>query len=188
MPEIGENGLWTLAADIGCPDLETELAPVVLLMHCDAATFGRISKQEFKKGVGEVLQCHSAEEIKSKIPGFKKKLEDKAFFRDFFRYFLKYMSNNKTFLERDYAVACLGVLLPDPGTPVEERTSVHTWALSKKYLDFLKAKDEGFQFTVDDWMMTLEFAEKVEPDLSNWDELDDGCWPGIIDEFVEENR
>merc|ERR1712098_1044123 len=74
--------------------------------------------------------------------------------------------------------------------PVE--MAVQMWSIvlqPKKYpllanwLEFIQKTEECSAITADVWSLLLDFIIETKADLSDFDP--DGCWPVMIDEFVD---
>jgi len=57
------------------------------------------------------------------------------------------------------------------------------WPLYSKWTEFLKDKKSVSR---DAWRLFISFMEQFPKDLNSYDA--DGCWPSVIDEFVEHVR
>jgi len=54
------------------------------------------------------------------------------------------------------------------------------WELMPQWIEYLKDK-KGV--TRDTWRLLIAFTEQCPKDFSSYDK--DGCWPSLIDDFVE---
>ncbi|CAM9606997.1 unnamed protein product [Choristocarpus tenellus] len=57
---------------------------------------------------------------------------------------------------------------------------------TKTFVEFLHQRPATLRITFDQWCSFLEFCVTVGDDLAEYDE--DGAWPILLDEFVEDLR
>merc|ERR1712130_447316 len=143
----------------------------------NAQEMGEITKKEFTDFCSKEL-VPSASELKkvfTKKEATIMKPKSTAF-RDFYRWsFEFYKEEERKKIDKADAIELWGILL-------EGRTG--NWNL-QDFLDFVKNNDDVLSISRDLWEQLYEFLLEVKADLSNWSEDDSGCWPSVIDEYVE---
>jgi len=110
--------------------------------------------------------CHHE---KKKIKEWKDELKQPAKFKQFYFYVFDYLREDKKILPLDECLTVWGMLSMDKRWPL--------WGKWVKYLEGKKA------ISRDTWRLFANFMEQYPKDLNNYDA--DGCWPSMIDDFVE---
>jgi len=174
-PYVHAEGVVQLCEDVGV-DAGTDPLALVIAEHMGARVFARFEKAEWVKGF-RALEVDSLEGLREKVPRLRARLEDPDYFKRLFQYTFKFAASSRKNLAKDQAAAYIGLLLP-----------TGKWALSDDFCEFLTSEGgfAGQSVPEDTWRLTLDFAQRVEPDLSNYDDDESGgAWPVMHDEFVD---
>jgi len=153
------------------PEKEATLT-LGLAWKLEAKSIGSFSRKEFVDGFTR-MGVEDMKKLGTELQTLKTTLQSVSTFRDFYVWlfdFLKVEEERKV-LEIDVAVEMMQIVL------------VQHFQLLDKFVEFLvESKQKAISRDV--WLLTLEFARDVKPDLSNYDS-DSGAWPGLFDDFVE---
>ena len=79
-------------------------------------------------------------------------------------------------------------LMPEHRYPAahEAMVAAFRWAAAEAWLSYVAGVKGLKAVSKDTWMQLLEFSRKIKADFSDYDE--DGAWPTLIDDFVEQAR
>ncbi|KAL0483643.1 hypothetical protein AKO1_011484 [Acrasis kona] len=161
------DGLMALLTDIGVDPEQIE--PLILLWKLNCQEQYNISSTEWKEFAD--LGCDSPAKIKSKLPQWKRDLEDANEFKRFYMYVFDYARDKSArSIPVETAVPYFKLILNG------RYKHINDWC---EYLENVNKK----AVTKDTWQQFLEFVKNVKPDLSDYDP--DQAWPVVIDEFVE---
>jgi DCN1-like protein 1/2 len=147
-----------------------DIKALIFAWKLNARTPCEFSRTEFVDGlIG--LGVDSISKLKRKVPGLNDLIADPEAFRSFYVYSFDY---NKPAGQRsmpvEYARQLWALLLSD------------RFAHMDLWLDFLEGRTQAI--TRDTYVLFLDFATTIVPDMSNFDEIG-GAWPVLLDEFVE---
>ena len=122
------------------------------------------------QGIG----CDSLEKLKAFVVALEPYSLEKRAFRDFFKFvFLFSREGTHRTIEKDIVAA----LLPIAIGPRSDHTA--------PFLAFLETSATT-RVTLDQWCSFLEFSDKVGLEFEGYEE--DGAWPLLLDEYVEQAR
>lgn len=161
-----------------CDDLQVDpgdVAMLVLAFHFKAEKMCEFSKAEWTQGLG-ALGCDSVEKLAAKVPSLRASLADEATFRGVYAYAFAFgLERGAKALVADTALALWGLLLPG------------RWGAAEAWLGYCSGVRGMKAVSKDTWMQLLEFSRKFKGgDFSDYDE--DGAWPTLIDDFVEQAK
>lgn len=169
---VGPNGMAALLADLGLAEDDVVAFVVAWKLGCQRAS--RITRAEFRSGLA-ALQCDSLESLRALLPKLEGQL--KAHQRDVFAYaFQISRPPNSKILDLASARILLELFLPPQRYP-----------LTAPFVEWLTSEHQtGYRaLNYDQYINFFDFSHSgMADDLSNYD-ADEGCWPSIIDEFVE---
>lgn len=180
---ISMEGVEALCKEVGITDISEDVRALVLCFKLGACTIevtgkpkpGCIKHDEFikaMKSMNKSTLAHIAQLLPSLDPGFMEASEFKNFF-SFVHKFSREENTQKKFLDRDFAVALMPIVLNKNRAPHLD-----------KFLEFLQTLPETTTITADQWSSFLHFNESVTLDLQGYD-VENGAWPLILDEYVE---
>ena len=180
---ISMEGIETLCKEVGITDVAEDVRSLVLCYKLGACTVevagkpkpGCIKHEEFTKAMKSLNKSSVADLAKmlpSLDPGFMEASEFKNFF-SFVHKFSREENTQKKFLDRDFVVALLPIVLDKSRAPHLD-----------KFLEFLNTLPESATISADQWTSFLHFNEAVTLDLEGYD-AENGAWPLILDDYVE---
>uniref|UniRef100_A0A6B2LFK6 Defective in cullin neddylation protein n=1 Tax=Arcella intermedia TaxID=1963864 RepID=A0A6B2LFK6_9EUKA len=144
----------------------TDVVSFAVLWQFRAKSPNQLTKQEFVDGFKR-LQCSNLNDLKSKIRGIKKDLEDENIFKEFYIYMFDFTKGNKKTLDLPVALYLWETLL------------TNKFPHLKNWIAFIQEHHKK-AINKDTWILLLDFSK------INLNEYDaDGAWPSLIDEFVE---
>ncbi|CBZ54630.1 Zgc:154015 protein, related [Neospora caninum Liverpool] len=168
-------GLERLAEDLGV-GLD-DVFFLVFAFFCECAEQGRITKEEFTRGMDRSGVCTAAA-LREVVPQIRARLsEDKALARQVYSYAFTYsLDVGQKALPLDLCVAYWRLLLCESEFP-----------LMTEWYDFIEEehRKRASALSKDPWIMLFDFmhAQRSSVSLDDYDE--DGAWPLVIDEFVD---
>jgi len=127
-----------------------------------------MTREEFVGGWA-LHGCHTIDSMKKKLKEWKEEIKQPNKFRQFYYYVFDYLREDKKSLSIEECVTLWQIL------GVDKR-----WPLWPKWLQYLESKKA---ISRDVWRLFINFMEQYPKDLTNYDA--DGCWPSVIDEFVD---
>lgn len=180
---ISMEGIEGLCKEVGITDVAEDVRALVLCYKLGACTIeqagkpkpGCIKKEEFMQAMskmGKTSVSQIAQLLPTLDPGFMEASEFKTFF-SFVHKFSREENTQKKFLDRDFCVALLPIVLDKNRAPHLDL-----------FVEFLGTLPEGTKVSADQWSSFLHFNEAVTVDLNGYDP-DNGAWPLILDEYVE---
>jgi DCN1-like protein 1/2 len=166
--KIGPESLEKLMEAIELDPLD--VTALIFAWKLNARTPCEFSRCEFIDGLVS-LGVDSLSKLKRKIPTLKDAIVDPASFRSFYIYSFDYNKpRGQRSMPVEYARQLWALLLSD--------RFVHL----NMWLEFLEGRTQVI--TRDTYVLVLDFATTILPDMSNFDEVG-GAWPVLLDEFVE---
>jgi len=120
-------------------------------------------------GGWSLLECSNIASMKKKCIQWREELKNPNNFKNFYNWVFDYLKEERKILAMEEAV-----------TVWEMLSMYERWPLMPLWVSFLKEKRAVSR---DTWKLFLTFTEQYPKTLSNYDA--DGCWPSMIDEFVE---
>jgi len=160
-----------------CEDLKVDpgdVSVLVLAYHFKAERMCEFSKAEWVQGMG-ALGVDSVEKLAGKMASLRASLADEATFRGVYTYAFGFgLEKGAKAMVADTAQALWQLLLPG------------RWAAAEAWLSYVAGVKGLKAVSKDTWMQLLEFSRKIKADFSDYDE--DGAWPTLIDDFVEQAR
>jgi len=171
---LGMEGLCGLCEAVGI-DPETDVRLLCLCWRVGAKKPSMILREEWNEGMCR-LRLDSLEKLKKFVLGEScdpTNLDQKQF-RDFFKFtFLFSREGTHRTIEKDLVADLLPIAIC--GRSCHEET----------FLKFLEASSTT-RVTLDQWCSFLEFSVKVgaAPGFEGYEE--DGAWPLLLDEYVEQ--
>lgn len=150
-----------------------DLVLLVLMeyMECEAGV--EIKWVEFERGMKR-LHCSTIDDIKNRLDSLRSTLALPDVFEKIYKYSFKLnLQDNKKILDKDTAIALWELLL------------AKKFGLLDKWVKFVQTRKEIKWISKDVFFQINAFRSKFncENDLENWQ--DDGAWPCVIDDFVE---
>mmetsp|Transcript_232 Transcript_232/g.482 ORF Transcript_232/g.482 Transcript_232/m.482 type:complete len:397 (-) Transcript_232:120-1310(-) len=169
---IAGEGLLELFADLGV-DPASDVAALAFSWACQASEMGTFRRREFICGCAKV-EVDSLDGLRYNMSELRSSL-----------------LSGKT-LSQVYAyIWSVALEPPSKVLPFEEARQywellLHDWPLREAFCDWAEGNMKKQAINKDLWMMVLQLARDVPPDLSTYD--DNPAWPVVIDEFVEHYR
>jgi len=176
MSESGEtsdliqgNGILQYSQDMGIDDKDPLLMVIAWKLNSNHGKAWEFTRDEFVGGWA-IQGCHNLASMKKKCAQWRDELKQSNKFKQFYNFVFDYLREDKKIIAMEEAMTVWDMMGVN-----EER-----WALMPKWLDFCKEKKA---MSRDTWRLFLNFMEQYPKDLSSYDA--DGCWPSMIDEFVD---
>jgi len=128
------------------------------------------TKEEF---MGWTIQsCWNIDTMKKKCAQWREEIKNPSKFKQFYNFTFDYLKEEKKVLAIEEAAVLWEILGMDT-----------KWALYPKWAEFLKDKKAVSR---DTWRLFISFMDQFPKDVASYDA--DGCWPSVIDEFVDHVR
>jgi len=168
---IAEDKLESYFKDLGLADKPH--VKYVLCHKIQAQDPGEISKETFENGWRN-LRVRNFNEMKRKCREWTNNFTRNTVFAPVYMWAFDYLkeSDESKYLTRDDAMEVWEALFP------------LKWQLWPNFKTFFEGLEQKV-VTTDQWDNIWHFARDARPDGSNWDDIDDGSWSTLIDEFVE---
>mmetsp|Transcript_25366 Transcript_25366/g.74480 ORF Transcript_25366/g.74480 Transcript_25366/m.74480 type:complete len:271 (-) Transcript_25366:151-963(-) len=166
---IDVNGMQRFCDDLGVDP--SDIAMLILAWKLNAAAMAEFTRSEFEGGLAR-MGVDSLDALKRHIPNLRREIDDATAFRSMYTFAFDFARST------------------EPGMKsLNLETAIEMWRLVLAgrfqlldlWVDFLKM-ERRHAIPRDTWVLLLDFASSVEPDLSNYDE--NGAWPVLIDDFV----
>lgn len=136
-------------------------------------TMGEFSKEEFDR-LCRRTGVETTAALKAKLPVMRTQMGSSDRFPPFFVWCYEFSCEpGQKSITLETAIGLLPLLI------TEQR-----WPLVASFVAYLETQKKTV--SKDTWMLLLEFAATVKPDMSNYDE--DAAWPVMFDEFYEYSR
>jgi len=167
---IKGQGLLQYGQDLGMVDEKDPILIVVAWKLNLLASHRKVweySREGFVNGWA-LIGCWNLETMKKKVKPWCDEAKS-AKFKPFYLYVFDYLREEKTVLSMEEALTVWDMLGFNK-----------KWKLMARWCEFVKEKKA---ITKDTWKLFLAFTEQFPNDLTAFQ--DDGCWPVLIDEFVE---
>jgi len=113
--------------------------------------------------------CSTVAQMKKKLDSWRGEVKNATKFKSFYNYVFDYLKEDKKILALEEATTVWDML----GMNVR-------WPLMGNWISYLQDKKAVSR---DTWRLFLNFTEQYPNNLDSYDT--DGCWPSLIDEFVE---
>eukprot|EP01116_Phalansterium_solitarium_P000779 TRINITY_DN10640_c0_g1_i1.p1 TRINITY_DN10640_c0_g1~~TRINITY_DN10640_c0_g1_i1.p1 ORF type:complete len:391 (-),score=133.22 TRINITY_DN10640_c0_g1_i1:147-1319(-) len=167
---IRGNGSLTYSSELGISD-DKDPGLLVVAWKLNATTkVWEFTRGEFVGG-WSVLGCWNLDTMKRKLREWKDELKNPAKFKPFYNFCFDYLKEEKKILSTEEAVT------------VWEMLGLHSsWSMMAKFVEFLTATNKK-AVSRDTWRLFLNFVEQYPKSFAQYDA--DGCWPSLLDEFVE---
>lgn len=180
---ISMEGIESLCKEVGITDVAEDVRALVLCYKLGACTIdqtgkpkpGCIKKDEFTKAMGTLGKSSVAgiaQLLPQLDPGFMEASDFSSFFT-FVHKFSREENTQKKFLDRDFCVALLPIVLDKNRAPHLDL-----------FVEFLGTIPESTKISADQWSSFLHFNEAVALDMKGYDP-ENGAWPLLLDEYVE---
>ncbi|CAJ0579903.1 unnamed protein product, partial [Mesorhabditis spiculigera] len=166
---IGPHGVTDLLHDLRLE--ATNRRVLILAWVMKAKTQCEFSQDEWLTGFSE-MNITTINELAAYLGKLDKEMEtDRSKYRQLYQFAFVYgKPERQRSMETDTALAYWHILFHD------------RYVLFDQFERYLKERDTKV-ITRDVWNLVFEFLEKINPDLSNYD--DDGAWPTLLDNFVD---
>jgi len=166
---ISGPGLLEYGQDLGITDDKDPMLMVVAWkLNANHGKCWEFIRDEFVGGWA-IHGCYNIPTMRKKCAQWRDEVKTPTKFKQFYYFVFDYLKEDKKILAMEEATTVWDML------GMGER-----WALFPQWLEFLREKKA---ISRDTWRLFLNFIEQYPRDLSNYDS--DGCWPSMIDEFVE---
>jgi len=166
---IGIDGLIKL-----CKDLEIDPGDPALLVfswRCEAEQTCRFTKEEFFKGI-QRIGVETVQGLAKALPALRKDLDDDQVLKGVYNFTYDWAkTRGQKSLVMAEAVGLWQLLLSGRCVFLDE------------WCKFVTEKHGERAMPKDVWDMLLPFINEIKPDMSDYDPY--GCWPTMIDEFVD---
>jgi len=156
--------------------LSADWHPFALSFFFKTADMGVVTKNEFVGTFETTYKVDSLPKMKAAVQSIVKKLEDynNSLTKEYYRWIYDFFKeDDRKTIDKDDAVDLWKCILHN----LPRGWKLATW------IDFIEAQTKLRTINKDLWEMLFDFFLEFEPDCSNWE--DDGCWPSVLDEFVE---
>jgi len=170
---IRGDGLLHYGQDLGITDDKDPLLLIIAWKLNAIRKIWEFQKEEFCGGWA-IHGCYNSETMKKKARGWAEELKDPSKFKLFYHFVFDYLKEDKKIIGMEEALTVWDMI----GFTSDLKST--RWLLMPKWVEFAKEKKS---ISRDTWRLFLAFAEQYPKDLSSYDA--DGCWPSMIDEFVE---
>jgi hypothetical protein len=162
------QGLLQYGQDLGITD---DKDPMLMIISWKLnVSHGKVWEFNRDEWMGWAIHgCHNVSSMQKKCKEWRDELKNSAKFKQFYNYVFDYLREEKKVLVMEEAVTVWDML------GFSDR-----WPLFSHWVKFLHDKKS---VSKDTWKLFLNFSEQYPKDLANYDE--NGCWPSVIDEFVE---
>lgn len=176
--EFSEEGFDQFITDLGYSG--DEVFPFFLSWILNSEEMGLITRKAFTETFEKKHPADTFAAIKKIIVDKTKSLNTcgSKDFKECYRYvFTLYKEADRKTLDTQDAITIWNLLLTPARTP-------NNWKI-KDFADFVDSEEQKNLRTIkhDVWICLFDFFSENKPDLSDYE--DDGCWPTVIDEFVE---
>ncbi|KAI6240462.1 Defective in cullin neddylation protein [Aphelenchoides fujianensis] len=171
---MGPNGVMKFLSDLGIDP--ASLSALILAWKFEAETQCEFAQAEFRKGFRK-FGVSTVPQLKRKLPAVvEEALNNKTEFESLYRFTFEYArpASSKT-LDLETASNYWRLVL---SRMTDHR--IYHWIM------FLTERSVA-AISQDTWNMFLHFLWQNNPQLTNYD-LDYGCWPVLMDDFVENLR
>eukprot|EP01117_Protostelium_nocturnum_P019898 TRINITY_DN873_c0_g1_i1.p1 TRINITY_DN873_c0_g1~~TRINITY_DN873_c0_g1_i1.p1 ORF type:complete len:396 (+),score=157.60 TRINITY_DN873_c0_g1_i1:165-1352(+) len=166
---IKGQGLMDYSTDLGITDdKDPGLLVIAWKLGVNHGKCWEYSRNEFVMGWA-VSGAHNLKEMKNKLDEWKKELNTPARFKSFYQFCFDYLKEERKILSMEEALTVWEMIGMDK-----------RWPLMGKWIEFLAEKKA---ISRDTWRLFLNFTEQFPNDVSTYDA--DGCWPSMIDDFVD---
>jgi len=166
---IKGQGLLQYGQDLGIiDDKDPGLFIVFWKLNVTHEKCWEFTREEFVGGWA-IHGCHNVPAMKKKLEAWRQDVKNPQKFKLFYFYVFDYLKEDKKILAVEEATTVWDML------GMNQR-----WPLMTSWLEFLHDKKAVSR---DTWRLFLNFTEQYPNNLDNYDT--DGCWPSMIDEFVE---
>jgi len=166
---IKGGGLLEYSQDLGITeDRDPGLLIVSWKLNVAHEKCWEFTRDEFVGG-WSIHGCSNLPAMKKKLANWREELKQNSKFKQFYYYVFDYLKEDKKILGMEEATTVWDML------GMNER-----WPLFGKWLAYLSGKKA---ISRDTWRLFYNFIEQYPKDIQNYDT--DGCWPSMIDEFVE---
>jgi len=163
------QGLLQYSQDLGVTDdKDPGLLIVSWKLNVCHEKCWEFARDEFVGG-WSIHGCHNIQTMKKKLEGWRVDVKNAQKFKSFYFYVFDYLKEDKK------------ILAIEEATTVWEMLGMNQrWPLMGNWLTYLEGKKS---ISRDTWRLFYNFIEQYPNNLDNYDT--DGCWPSMIDEFVE---
>lgn len=173
---MDDEGIARFMGDLGL-NAETDIVVVQISHYMDAKYMGEYQKAEFLKGCA-ALGCDSIQAWKAKIPQLRQELTNDARFTAMYKYAFTFaQEKGKRNVEVELACALWDLLIGQQKCGFLEQ-----W---KAFVTAKNGRGELNVITADTWNLFYDLCKQTGGDLRRFE--DDGCWPALVDEFIEAN-
>jgi len=168
---IKGDGLAKYSQDLGIvDDKDPSLLVIAWKLNTVHGKCWELTREEFLGWA--IHSCWNLDTMKKKAASWRDEIKNAAKFRQFYNFVFDYLKEDKKVIGVEEAATLWEILGIDT-----------RWPLYVKWHDYIKAKKSVSR---DAWRLFLNFVEQYPKDVSAYDA--DGCWPSVIDEFVDHVR
>ena len=173
---MDDEGISRFMADLGV-NAETDIIAIQISQYMDAKYMGEYQKAEFLKGCS-ALGCDSIQSWKAVIPRLRQEINNDGRFTAMYKYAFTFaQEKGKRNVEVDLACALWDLIIGP-----QKCQFLDQWKA------FVTKKNTDGQLNVitqDTWNLFHDLVKQTGGILSRFE--DDGCWPALVDEFIEQN-